>query len=166
MKICKLCLELDALEDEDKEEPNLNELQIIQNLIPQLVSNNNLNFRSFKYYLFQNNFLNTDLIICLVCTNVIKAIGKFLNNIKQVEQKIEMALSKDKLKKIDIKSLHSKVNKLPLNLKDHVAVCRLCLKFIAKPSIFLCESKTNIMGHGLIKKMLQFCNVNLVSINL
>lgn len=87
-----------------------------------------------------------------------------LTQIKKTEAEIVKALEVCNSKTVDIRCLNEKVNALPCRLRQYTTVCRFCLKFIPRKKIFLYDNKYNILPYSLIKKMLEFCDIDVVRI--
>lgn len=84
--------------------------------------------------------------------------------VKRSENKIMECFDINTTEKADITKLHEESIPVSNRLNQCTAVCRLCLNCIQESKIFLCESNYNILNHTMLRDMLEYCNLIIVSI--
>lgn len=84
--------------------------------------------------------------------------------VNKYESEFTDALKISKTGKVEIKKLHEKFLPVSNTQKQCVGVCRLCLGCIPQPKIYLCENSSNIVDHKMLRNMLEYCSISIVSI--
>uniref|UniRef100_A0A6P7GL09 Uncharacterized protein LOC114339447 isoform X1 n=2 Tax=Diabrotica virgifera virgifera TaxID=50390 RepID=A0A6P7GL09_DIAVI len=136
MGICRLCLQT-----EGEKMMSQKVLELLKKYIPGMYS----------------IVRNLDLLLCEICFTNIETLSAFVGTINDTNEKIKAA-KEATADKIDLTRLVQTNN----NCHGKVSsACRLCLKIIFMPQIFLYENESNVLRHDLILEMCQICMISM-----